>query len=797
MIPPPIALHPAALRQTIAALRAGRPVEAESQAAAILALHPGQAVARYLHGVAAFDQGRNVLAMHRASHALALKPAYAPGHILRGRIWQARHDADDAIRSFGQAIALEPRALDAWYRLAVALYNADRRDRAKAWFLRLVERWPEHGRAHYNLGRIARHAGAVAEAARRFERACALEPERADNHYELAIARFSEGDAIAALTGLGTTAMLDPDYAHIHLNLGLVLRALGRHGEAVAALEIACRQDPTLMEGHHALGDSCLRHSSPEAAGVALSRALALGPDNALAMHQRGVAFARGERLDDAATTLTLAVALDPYSARTLTLLGLTSIDRGRLIHARDCFIRALALRPDIDQTHFNLAKLSDRMGEAATAIDGFRRTLALSPDFPEAWWELLLALTADTATAPEVILDLQRRRAARLEAGLPAPAPHRNPIEAERRLIVGYVGRSFLSIINDLTTSALSAYDPARIEQIAFAAMPAEPDFDPRAFGLSRIEEVCHLDDDALALRIRDAGVDILVDMDGARPGHRLAVFARRPAPVQVTWIEAFYTTGLTAMGYLLTDAIHAPENETLPIVETPVRLPGCRFCYAPPRFAPETAPPPCLKSGTVTFGSFNALNKLTPEVIALWADILNATPGSRLLLKRSTMAFPEIRDAYAARFAAAGIGLERLHFRSSSPHPDMLAEYGNVDIALDPFPYNGGRSTCEALWMGVPLVALHGRRMIARQSASILTAAGRPEWVASDPREYRDIAVSLARDPNSLAALRAGQREQIKQSPLLDARRFARNLEAAYRWMWRRWCDGARQSC
>lgn len=797
MTMPPIALHPAALTRIIAALRAGRPAEAESQAAAIIALHPAQTVVRYLHGVAAFDQGRNDLAMHRTSHALALNPAYAPGHVLRGRVWQARHDDDDAIRSFGQAIALEPRALDAWYRLAAALHNANRRDQAEAWFLRLVERWPEHGRSHHNLGRIAQRAGAVAEAARRFERARALEPGHADCHYELAVTRFSEGDATAAAAGFRTAVGLDPDRTHAHLNLGLVLRALDRHVEAAVALEIACRQDPTLIEAHHALGDSRLRQSEAEAAGLALSRALALRPDNALAMHQRGAAFSREERLDDAAATLVLAVALDPYAARALTLLGLTSIDRGRLIHARDCFIRALALRPDIDETHFNFAKLSDRLGETEVAIDGFRRTLALSPDFPEAGWELLLVMTADAATAPQAVLDLQRRRAARLETGLLAPAPHRNRAEAERRLIVGYVGRSFLSIVNDLTASILRANDPARIEQIAFASAPAELDFDPRAFGLARMEEAWRLDDDALAERIRDAGVDILVDMDGARPGHRLAVFARRPAPIQVTWIEAFYTTGLKAIDYLVTDSVHAPEGEALPIVETPVRLPGCRFCYAPPRFAPETEPPPCLKSGAVTFGSFNALNKLTPEVIALWADILNAVPGSRLLLKRSTLAFPEIRDAYAARFAAVGIGQDRLQFRGNSTHAEMLAEYGDVDIALDPFPYNGGRSTCEALWMGVPLVALHGRRMIARQSASILAAAGRPEWVAADPRAYRDIAISLARDPKALAALRVSQRESIKRSSLVDAHRFARNLEAAYRWMWRRWCAEVRRPC
>lgn len=797
MTTPPIALHPAALARMLASLRAGRPAEAETQAAAILALNPGHAVARYLSGVAAFDRGRGDLAQHRTSHALALDPTYAPGHILRGRIWQARHDADAAIRSFGQAVALEPRAVDAWYRLAAALYNAGRPDAAEAWFLRLVERWPAHARSHYNLGRIARRAGRPVPAVQRFERARALDPRHGDSHYKLAMMRFAAGDTAAAIGALRATVALDAGYAHAHLNLGLTLRTLGRHAEAADALEIACRQDPALFESHHALGYSRLRQGDPDAAGRALSRAVALRPGDALAMRQRGAAFSRQKRLADAAATLSLAIALDPYAARTLTLLGLTSIDLGRLVHARDCFMRALVLRPDIDEIHFNLAMLCDRMGETSIAIDGLRRTLALSPDFPEAAWELLLAMTADAATSPETVLDLQCRRAARLEVGLPTPTPHRKRGDAERALIIGYVGRSFLSIVNDLTTSALRARDPAFIEQVAFATAPADSGFDPASYGLLRVEETWRLNDDALAQRIRDAGVDILVDMDGARPGNRLAVFARRPAPVQVTWIEAFYTMGLNAIDYLLTDSIHAPEGEALPIVETPVRLPGCRFCYAPPRFAPEVAPPPCLTTGAITFGSFNALNKLTPEVIALWADILNAVPGSRLLLKRRNLVFPEIRAAYAARFAAAGIGIDRLDLRGHSAHEAMLGEYGDVDIALDPFPYNGGRSTCEALWMGVPLVALRGRRMIARQSASILTAAGRREWIATDPRAYRDIAVALARDPDGLASLRAGQRERIKQSPLTDARRFARNLEAAYRWMWRRWCDGARSTC
>jgi predicted O-linked N-acetylglucosamine transferase (SPINDLY family) len=686
-----------------------------------------------------------------------------------------------------ESIAVHPGA---WFRLATGLYNIGQHEQAEIWLLRLIERWPAHGRSHHILGLIRRRTGRLDQAIADLRRATALDPGHADSRYELAMALFTASDTVGCIDALRTVLALNPDRPHAQFNLGLALKKAGADGEAAAHLAAACRASPELFAAHHELGYALLRLGRLSEAELALQRALALKPDKAVAMHQFGVVLNRQGRLEEAALALERAAALDPTRARPFIMLGLTSVDLGRFGRARDCFLRAIVLLPGYHETHFYLAKLWDRLGAADAAIDCFRRALALEPDYPEAAWELLLAMTADAATAPSEVLALQRRQAARIAAAAPIGPRHASRHEPERRLVVGYVGRSYVSVVNELTTTALRARDPARVLQVAFAAPPAEADFDPLRVGLDRLEDVAGLDDEALAARIQAMGVDILVDMDAARPGNRLGVFARRPAPVQVTWIEAFYTTGLEAIDYLLTDAVHAPPGEALPIVETPVRLPDCRFCYAPPRYAPETGPPPCLTSGTVTFGSFNALNKLTPDVIALWSEILNGVPGSRLLLKRRNLAYPEISAAYAARFAAHGIPRERLILRGHSPHAEMLSEYGGVDIALDPFPYNGGRSSCEALWMGLPLVALRGTRMIARQSASLLHTIGRPEWIAATPAGYRDIALGLARDRAMLTALRAGQRERIKASPLTDARRFARNLEAAYRSMWHHWC-------
>jgi predicted O-linked N-acetylglucosamine transferase (SPINDLY family) len=299
-------------------------------------------------------------------------------------------------------------------------------------------------------------------------------------------------------------------------------------------------------------------------------------------------------------------------------------------------------------------------------------------------------------------------------------------------------------------------------------------------------------LSDDEVAERIRADGIDILVDLAGHTANNRLRVFARKPAPVQVTWLGYPSTTGLTAIDYRLVDVVTDPVGAADTWAsETLVRLEGGFLCYGALMDAPEPTVPPCIKTGTLTFGSFNYPAKVSAATLDAWAALLSRLPQARLLLKGKPFADPATRALFLARLGERGVPAERVELvawlSSTIAH---LALYNRVDIALDPFPYNGTTTTCDALWMGVPVITWAGDRHAARVGASLLTTVGQTELIARDPDDYVATAAALAGDLDRLAALRAGLRARLQASPLCDAAGFARALESAYREMWRRWC-------
>src|SRR5262249_23793600 len=304
------------------------------------------------------------------------------------------------------------------------------------------------------------------------------------------------------------------------------------------------------------------------------------------------------------------------------------------------------------------------------------------------------------------------------------------------------------------------------------------------------------HLSDELAAARIREDAIDILVDLSGHTSHNRMMLFARKPAPLAVTWLGYPNTTGLPAIDYRFTDAVADPPGEADRLhTERLVRLARGFLCYRAPDDAGSVAPLPALGAGHVTFGSFNNVAKLSPATIALWARLLREVSGSRLLLKASQFKDRGTRERIAAAFAAAGIDRKRVTvLPPQATTAEHLAAYGRVDIALDPLPYNGTATTCEALWMGGPVATLRGERHAARVGASILTARGLEDLIAQTPDEYVATAVKLARERDALAMLRAGLRERMRASPLCDGAGFARAIEGAYRAMWRDWCAAER---
>jgi predicted O-linked N-acetylglucosamine transferase (SPINDLY family) len=375
----------------------------------------------------------------------------------------------------------------------------------------------------------------------------------------------------------------------------------------------------------------------------------------------------------------------------------------------------------------------------------------------------------------------------------LPKPDTYINDRTDGRRLKVGYVSPDFRQhSVAYFLEPLLRSHDRKVIEVFCYAEV-GWPDTVTERFKQLADHWVTTvgMSDDATAERIRRDGIDILVDLAGHTSKNRLPVFARKPAPVQVTWLGYPNTTGLTAIDYRFVDAVTDPEGETEALAsETLVRLPGGFLCYGGPDDAPAPGPVPSLTTGTVTFGSFNNPAKLSAATLDAWADVLARLPQARLLLKGKPFADPATRALYLDRLAKRGVAVERIELVAWLPEEGHLALYNRIDIALDPFPYNGTTTTCEALWMGVPVITLRGDRHASRVGASLLTQTRLTDLIADSVEAYVETAVALAGDPARLSELRQSLRPRMAASPLCDAPAFADKIEHAYRTIWQRWC-------
>jgi predicted O-linked N-acetylglucosamine transferase (SPINDLY family) len=371
---------------------------------------------------------------------------------------------------------------------------------------------------------------------------------------------------------------------------------------------------------------------------------------------------------------------------------------------------------------------------------------------------------------------------------------PHANRRDPDRTLRLGFLSADFCRHpVGFFLVRTLEALRAESCSSVCYFTGSRTDDLTARfraAAGAWR--EVGGLGDDALAEQVRADGIDIFFDLAGHTAGNRLLVFARKPAPLQVTWIGYEGTTGLPAMDYILADHYQIRPEEESHYCERVLRLPEGYVCYDPPAEAPAVSSLPALAAGAVTFGSFNNPAKITPQVIETWAQVLQRLGGARLVLKYKGLDEPAVARRFAESFAQRGIDPSRLEFRGWSTYDEYLSEYRRIDVALDPFPFSGSATTCESLWMGVPVVTCPGATFASRHSLGHLSNVGLTPWIARDRRDYVERAVALAADLTGLAALRGRLRGQMAASPLCDGPRLARNLMTLLRGAWRQWCKG-----
>jgi predicted O-linked N-acetylglucosamine transferase (SPINDLY family) len=626
---------------------------------------------------------------------------------------------------YGEILEQEPDNAPVWGRLGEIYHAIGQPDDAADCYRRALAGLPDDAALHSNLGAALMALGRLDEAADSFEQALRLRPGLAEAASNLGLILLNQGKVQEAVHHLREALRLRPDLAEVHNNLGLALLNLGMEDEALSCFHQAVRLRPDLADAHNNLG----------------------------------LTFAARGHADEAQACYERAVQLDPQHCGALTNLGNACKDQGRLSDAVACYRQALEIRPDDARLHSNL----------------------------------LLALNYQPGADPAEILREARRYADRHAAplaGALALRPHKVQPRAGRRLRIGYVSADFREHpVAYFLEPILAAHDHQRFEIVCYAAV-AQPDA-----ATERLQEyadhwrrLLRLSDGEAADLIRQDSIDILVDLSGHTGGNRLLVFARKPAPVQVSYLGYLGTTGLPAMDYYITDAHADPPGQTEAYYqEQLIRLPECGFCYQPGP-APDVRPePPSLKSGRVTFGCLNTLAKVSDEVLALWARVLAALPGSRLVLP--TGAGRHADERVCTTLAQNGIAPEQiLLLERAASRFDYLQRYDEIDIGLDPFPYNGVTTTCDALWMGVPVLTLAGRTCASRQGVRFLRTVGLDELIVDRPAEYVRLATELSGDAPRLATLRRGLRDHMRDSPLMDATRFTRHLEAAYAGMWDR---------
>lgn len=462
--------------------------------------------------------------------------------------------------------------------------------------------------------------------------------------------------------------------------------------------------------------------------------------------------------------------------------LGALLQDFGFLSQARKCFECWQRLDPADLRPRAQLANLARDAGQHATSRALFAALLAQAPDALSLRRNALVSLEYDPAATDEERLGQASAWGewALCRAGGAKSRPMGGGL-GQRALRVGYVSADFCQhTVGLFIRAVLVAHDSSRVQPFAYSAGSAKDWVTDDICAATEWRDVSALDDAGLAATVRADSIDVLVDVSGHTAGSRLTAFACRPAPVMVSWLGYFATTGLPYVDAVLLDEWHAPAGSDSQFVERVIRLPAGRMCYQPVPWAPDQiSPPPHERNGFVTFGSFNNTGKYSALVFDVWARVLGAVPASRLVLKWRTFNDQEFCESVKGEFACRGIAPERLDLRGPSFHADLLKEYADIDIALDPFPFTGGMTSCEALWMGVPVVTWPQGRVVSRQTWAFLNQIGVPELAAHDADTYVQVAAALAHDRPRLKALRASLRDQMRTSPLMDVTGFTRSLE------------------
>jgi protein O-GlcNAc transferase len=599
-------------------------------------------------------------------------------------------------------------------------------------------------------------AGRLPEAEAIYRQILAQNPTHPDALHRLGLIAFQLGQNDTAIDLIGKAIASQPNDAAYHLNLASALQRRGDLGAAVASFSKAIQIRSDLVEAHHNLGR---------------------------ALRQQG-------KLVESAAALRRAIQLNPNLAEIHNTLGLVLRQQAKLSDAAAEYDKALQIQPDFADALNNLGNILREQAKLDEAIASYDRALTFKPNHASIHSNRIYTLHDHPAYDAAAILHAHRQWNDRHTNHLQSDTKHPNDSSPQRRIRIGYVSPDFRNHpVGRFLLPLFDNHNHDLVEIFCYSDAPVSDAVTERL--RSRVDvwrSTGLLSHDLLATQIRQDRIDVLVDLTMHMAHNRLLAFARKPAPVQVTYLAYCSTTGLDAMDYRLTDPyLDPPGQGDQNYSEKSIRLPKTYWCYEPFAATPQSAPP-SIASGHITFACLNNFCKVTAPTLTAWRQILKTVPHSRLILHAKEGDHQQhLRD----NFASDGIDPQRLIFVGYKPVEQYLQSYNEIDIALDPFPCAGGTTTCDALWMGVPVVTLAGQTAVGRSGLSILSNIGLPELVATSADEYVQIAANLAADPDRLKALRSELRPRMTSSPLMDGPQFAKDVEAAYRAMWQRWCE------
>ena len=804
-------------------IQRGDLAQADAWCEQILSINPFEFDAIYYRGMIARKSGYLRDAEKFFLSALKTRKDFAPIYSSYGLLLHDLNRFDDALLYYERSITLDPGFSAAYFNAGITLERLGRPEDALSFYDKAISLQADHFDFLNNRGNVLRALDRVDESIDSYERAIISKPDypAAYNNRGVALKdlhRFEE-----ALLCYDCAIKIDIGYTAAHNNRGVALQNLSRYEEALADFDQAISLNSSFSMAYYNRGAILEKLYHPGEALASYASAISIRPDYRDAYHNRANLLKTQMRFEEALLCYDRAISLTPKSADIYNSRAVTQHEAGRYRDALASFSQAICLKPDFAVAYCNLGLTYKTLKTFDEALEFYEKAIFLQPDYAEAFnnrgvalqdlkrfddalESFEAALDADASHfnahsnllftmnyAPSLSIEQRLEEAKRFGERVSGHAISKftswfGSLEAEK-LKVGFVSGDFRNHpVGYFLEGLLSKIKQSKFELFAYSTHLKEDDLTEKLkkhFTVWR--SVANRNAHDAAKMIHADGLHILIDLAGHTAGNLLPAFAYKPAPVQASWLGYFATTGVSEIDYFIGDPYVAPDSERDHFVEDVMKLPETYLCFTPPQSAVDVGPLPAYRNVFITFGCFNNLSKLNSDVVLLWSRILKAMDRSRLFLKSGQLGDPDIIRSTAEMFGLAGVAPERLMFEGPSDRRGYFEAFNRVDIALDPFPFPGGTTSVEGLWMGVPVITLRGDRFIAHNGETIAHNSGQSDWIADSEADYFDKAILFSSNLEKLSNLRSRLRSQILHAPLFDSERFARNFEDLLAVMWK----------